>query len=324
MTPFDPYEAWLEIPPEEQPADHYRLLGLARFETDLGRIAAAADQRMARVRSYQMGPRGAYTQKILNELATARVHLLDAADKAQYDRELAAHLASLQAARRSQAAALHPEPPPVATPAAQPDAATPHERSRFNVSLAITLSVVALGLAAGVWAMSQHLARARNAAQPKPSPVVKPKSREAARPPLIRAGLDGLLICRADNALLSGGVTLVRTASGPALEGWNSPTDEARWALALERPGFYQAEIDYAATQAAEDLALELRLGERTRLLSLRPTGGLDVFESDVLTVAIERRGEHSLSLRASQAQPGPWLRLRSVRLVPMGADAQP
>ncbi len=29
---FDPYHKWLGIPPDEQPANHYRLLGLELFE----------------------------------------------------------------------------------------------------------------------------------------------------------------------------------------------------------------------------------------------------------------------------------------------------
>ena len=33
---FDPYHQWLSIPPKDQPPDHYRLLGLARFEGDAG------------------------------------------------------------------------------------------------------------------------------------------------------------------------------------------------------------------------------------------------------------------------------------------------
>ena len=28
---FDPYESWLGIPPEDQPPNHYRLLGLKPF-----------------------------------------------------------------------------------------------------------------------------------------------------------------------------------------------------------------------------------------------------------------------------------------------------
>ena len=31
---FDPYYRWLGIPPGEQPPDHYRLLGIERFEAD--------------------------------------------------------------------------------------------------------------------------------------------------------------------------------------------------------------------------------------------------------------------------------------------------
>ena len=39
---FDPYWQWLGIAPHEQPADHYRLLGLPRYENDPAKIAAAA------------------------------------------------------------------------------------------------------------------------------------------------------------------------------------------------------------------------------------------------------------------------------------------
>jgi len=39
---FDPYHRWLGIPPHEQPPDHYRLLGLARFEAEADVIATAA------------------------------------------------------------------------------------------------------------------------------------------------------------------------------------------------------------------------------------------------------------------------------------------
>ena len=91
---FDPYREWLGIEPHEQPADFYRLLGVARFEADLARIAAAADQRMALVRSFQTGPRGVYTQRLLNELSAARIALLSPASKGLYDQALSQHLAA--------------------------------------------------------------------------------------------------------------------------------------------------------------------------------------------------------------------------------------
>ena len=44
---FDPYYRWLGIPPDEQPPDQYRLLGVKRFEEDPDVIEAAADRQMA-------------------------------------------------------------------------------------------------------------------------------------------------------------------------------------------------------------------------------------------------------------------------------------
>ena len=63
---FDPYWQWLGIPPDERPVDHYRLLGLAMFESNPQRIEAGADARKNLVRSYQSGPRVPHTQKLLN------------------------------------------------------------------------------------------------------------------------------------------------------------------------------------------------------------------------------------------------------------------
>ena len=48
---FDPYHVWLGIPPEEQPPNHYRLLGLRPLETNADVISNALDQRRAFLRS---------------------------------------------------------------------------------------------------------------------------------------------------------------------------------------------------------------------------------------------------------------------------------
>src|ERR1700739_926521 len=42
--PFDPYRKWLGIPRDEQPPNHYRLLGVALFEDDVEAISHAADR----------------------------------------------------------------------------------------------------------------------------------------------------------------------------------------------------------------------------------------------------------------------------------------
>jgi hypothetical protein len=85
---FDPYRKWLGIPPKHQPPNHYRLLAIELFEDDPDVIEAAADQRMAHVRTYQAGQNSALSQKILNELSAAKLCLLDPTRKAAYDAKL--------------------------------------------------------------------------------------------------------------------------------------------------------------------------------------------------------------------------------------------
>ncbi len=85
---FDPYRKWLGIPEQERPPNHYRLLGIELFESDADVISNAADGRMAQLKNYQAGKYSAYSQKLLNEIATAKVCLLHPARKAEYDRQL--------------------------------------------------------------------------------------------------------------------------------------------------------------------------------------------------------------------------------------------
>ncbi|RMG02630.1 MAG: hypothetical protein D6741_03415, partial [Planctomycetota bacterium] len=85
---FDPYVQWLGIRDPERPPNHYRLLGLELFESDPEVIANAADRQMAYVRMFQNGPRAAESQRILNEIAAAKVCLLNPERKAAYDAQL--------------------------------------------------------------------------------------------------------------------------------------------------------------------------------------------------------------------------------------------
>ena len=105
---FDAYHKWLGIAPKDQPPHHYRLLGIDLFEADGDVIASAADQRMAHVRSFQAGRHSDLSQKILNQIAAARVCLLDPKKKAHYNRQLRKQLS-----------------PPSVSPAAASPPATP-------------------------------------------------------------------------------------------------------------------------------------------------------------------------------------------------------
>jgi hypothetical protein len=94
---FDPYYVWLGIPPEEQPADHYRLLGIRRFEENAEAISSALDQRTQFLRSLQVGKRSPYSQKLLNEISAAGGCLLDSKRKANYDQRLRQSASALPA-----------------------------------------------------------------------------------------------------------------------------------------------------------------------------------------------------------------------------------
>ncbi|MDO4570589.1 MAG: hypothetical protein Q4D38_09420 [Planctomycetia bacterium] len=106
---FDPYRKWLGIPPSEQPPNHYRLLGIPLYESDVDVISNAADRQMAHVRTFQSGKYSEDSQKLLNELSAARVVLLDSTKREAYDEELRAKLTQPD-----------PAPTPAQTPAVAP------------------------------------------------------------------------------------------------------------------------------------------------------------------------------------------------------------
>ena len=85
---FDPYYAWLAIPPEEQPPNAYRLLGLRVFESDVDVISTAADRQIAYVRTQCAGPHAQHASRLLSELTAARTLLLENQCRAILDENL--------------------------------------------------------------------------------------------------------------------------------------------------------------------------------------------------------------------------------------------
>lgn len=126
---FDPYHRWLGIPAKHQPADHYRLLGLERFEDDPEVIVDAAERQMAHVRRYALGPNQLLSQQILNELAAAQSCLLDPVKKARYDGDLRQR----PSAATLPAAALPPAPTPVPAHAATSPVASSAPPTRVKI-----------------------------------------------------------------------------------------------------------------------------------------------------------------------------------------------
>ncbi len=157
-APFNPYHCWLGIPPSEQPADHYRLLGLERFEANADVIQHAADRQMAHVRGHQLGQYAALSQKLLNELSAARVCLLDLNKKAAYDTRLRSRSAPRAVAIPVSATAtaetsgsLDPAPAVPLVRAHGDSRRTSRSRRRSAVSAAIPLVAACAVLGGVVW-----------------------------------------------------------------------------------------------------------------------------------------------------------------------------
>jgi hypothetical protein len=228
----------------------------------------------------------------------------------------------VQAARLSTADSIESPPLP-------PEPATDTIRRGWHVPVLIASCLLAVGLAAGGWIVSSILKRhppkrpiagaQAIADSSKPTPSTKPNE-----PILLAPASAGVVFCGAETAVLSGELKVQVAAHGEALGWWNTEQDEAAWSFRVLKPGFFRAEVTYSASDEAAGAALTLHLNDRVRRLSLRSTGGLEHFETDSLTMAIERSGRQRLAIRCGPAETGQRLLVRGVRFVPMGADVAP
>jgi len=112
---FDPYHQWLGIQPKDQPPNRYRLLGIEPLEDDPAVIGNAADQRMAHLRSFQSGRHSRDSQRLLNEVAAAKICLLSGERKAEYDQDLRLKMQA-DSAKMGRPDAVVPAVPPLVQP----------------------------------------------------------------------------------------------------------------------------------------------------------------------------------------------------------------
>lgn len=161
---FDPYDKWFQIPPGEQPPDHYRLLGVDRFESKPEVINEAAEQRVAFLHDVSTGPHVAVTQRLLNEVAAARLCLTDPEKKATYDAELKQPRPPKRRPKHAEktipvAAVVRPPEPTKAIPQAVPVATAPGKQHD-------EFSVLTDGPTGGSAAASQVASRPAKSSQP--------------------------------------------------------------------------------------------------------------------------------------------------------------
>ena len=131
--PFDSYRIWLGIPAEQQPPNHYQLLGIGEFESNPDVIENAADRQMSHVRTFQSGEHSDDSQRILNEITQAKLCLLKPDSRAAYEANLRSQQpvnspSGDQAIPVSPAggSTVHPGMAPMVSPAAIPVGSSAH------------------------------------------------------------------------------------------------------------------------------------------------------------------------------------------------------
>jgi len=171
---FDPYYNWLGIPPAESAGggpNHYRLLGLNTFEENPDAISHAADRVMSHLRTFQTGKNAALSQKLLSEVAQAKICLLDPEKKAAYDNLLVSQAALPEPATLPAAVeAILPQPDVVARPPKRLVPKKPvHPRTSRTLELALSLGGLLAMIGAAVMLGYLWIAAASAPAQPQPT-----------------------------------------------------------------------------------------------------------------------------------------------------------
>lgn len=135
---FDPLHSWFGIPPQEQPPNHYRLLGVSLFESSADVIDTAYDKQMTFLHGCANGDHAELAESLMNQVSAARLTLVNPDKRASYDAALRRASASpvVRSGTTQKAAdpiapaasppqtsspirpSLRPLPPPIRSPAA--------------------------------------------------------------------------------------------------------------------------------------------------------------------------------------------------------------
>src|SRR5262245_20140855 len=137
---------WLDLPAEPWPPDHYTLLGLPPGEADPARVERHVQERLERVRQFQLAHPEQATEA-MNRLAQAFVCLTDPRAKQAYD---AARLAGAAAPAGNGAGASAPKqpdwtttPPPQRVPAGRAETPAPPAAEAPTLREAATVEAAA-------------------------------------------------------------------------------------------------------------------------------------------------------------------------------------
>ena len=313
---FDPFLDWLDIEPHEHPVDHYRLLGLRRFESKPEMIEAAADERMKRIRSYQTGPRGRLTQPILNAISKARLCLLDRQERADYDHQLQSLDQLTQEGDDGEVTA---EQSAEISLAIKDLYWTINDlgirrRSRLPWISAVVVMVAAIGI--GLLIRDQR--SNSDAEVEQEEPVVKePPAKEDGQVVVVQeaTGEVNLSVSVAEVK----GENMQLDIARQQVHGWKTEDDLVRWRFhVVDGLGSFLLKVEYAAEEQSGGGEFSVQLDDQDpTLMDVVATGSRTQFRNDEKYVMIKSTGEHTLTLRALRLVGDELMVLRSIKLVP-------
>lgn len=325
---FDPYIEWLEIDPARCPPNYYDLLGLAPFESDVEVIEQAAEQRLTLVRSFQTGPRGKYTQDLLNELTRARITLLDPASREAYEQSLRGGRDRPPVSLENLRGAIN-APPAIQIQTAEPtDTDASSSPRRFTPRLSATYLLVCVVLVLGIFGFRSYLLGPstepeveQDEAAQSAEPQLKSDAAEAVHSEETKTGImpgsNNTFLLDGTNAVLEGKPPMVSDApGGKLLEQWQAAESTVRWDLWIEQPGYYEAMISYNATTNDSDSRLAVQVDDEfPRKTNLRTADQPSRFFEEERVVLFRKPGQHQLRFFVEGAIGD--FRLRSIELRP-------
>jgi hypothetical protein len=330
VTDFDPYVEWLEIPPELCPPNLYDLLGVPPFSSDPDVIEQAFEIRLKHVRTFQTGPRGKHTQDLLNELAQARLRLLNDQARAEYDRSLRG---KIQPPPVLDDSLTESDPPPIVSetirirktedPASESESQGRAGRRRLSGYYVAGCVVVLVGVylgqrllfpGGGGEAEEQTELSAKQATESSRTekPIVNVVESERG----IMPGDNNSFRLDAGNATLDDSHPVVSDATGgQVLEQWQAADSEVRWQIWIKKRGYYEAIVEYNATRN-ESSKFAVQVDDQyPRKTNLRSADQPSEYFQEEVVVLFHEPGEHEIKFFV-EGEIGDF-RLRSITLRP-------
>jgi hypothetical protein len=320
---FDPYIDWLGIDPALVPPNHYDLLGVSLYEANVSLIASAADYRMKEIRTYQTGPRGVFTQQVLNEIMAARICLMDESAKTAYDlflrtgirpeSERSAHRLKTAPPVQSAALPLESKEESRGFQISADPASKPEKKTKLSWRY---IGVCAAGLLLAGF-ISQRFDRTGGGEVDDPSEqknadevVANAKKVKKIINIIEKKGIlpaaNNTFLLTAENGSLEGELLkMVPSSEGDLVTGFQKTTDQLSWQVWIAEPGYYEAVVSYHATSNEPYSRISIRTDEDFNK-SIKMRSGNDLKEKfeEQFVLLFRNTGTHVIQF-ATESEPG-------------------